>query len=77
MPEVSKKTSNIEASLTLAIDAKAKEMTKNGEDVVSFAAGETDFDTPDFIKQEAIDSINKGFTKYTPASGIIVNSALL
>lgn len=71
MPSVSKKTSGIEPSLTLAIDAKAKQMVANGEDVVSFAAGETDFDTPDFIKQEAIDSLNKGFTKYTPASGIL------
>jgi aspartate aminotransferase len=71
MPSVSKKTSGIEPSLTLAIDAKAKQMVANGEDIVSFAAGETDFDTPDFIKQEAIDSLNKGFTKYTPASGIL------
>ncbi len=71
MPDVSIKTSSIEASLTLAIDSKAKEMLKNGEDVISFAAGETDFDTPEFVKQEAIDSINKGFTKYTPSSGII------
>ncbi len=71
MPSVSKKTSGIEPSLTLAIDSKAKQMIADGEDVISFAAGETDFDTPDFIRQEAIDALNKGFTKYTPASGIL------
>jgi len=39
--------------------------------VVSFAAGEPDFDTPDFIKQAAIKAINEGFTKYTPSSGMM------
>ncbi|RKY04752.1 aspartate aminotransferase, partial [Candidatus Poribacteria bacterium] len=44
-------------------------MRKEGIDVISFGAGEPDFDTPQHIKQAAIEAINSGFTKYTPASG--------
>jgi aspartate aminotransferase len=58
-------------SATLAITAKAKEMKKNGIDVISFGAGEPDFDTPDFIKNACKKSIDAGFTKYTPSDGII------
>ncbi|WNG27477.1 pyridoxal phosphate-dependent aminotransferase [Cystobacter fuscus] len=60
----------IKPSPTLALNAKAKALAAQGVDVVSFAAGEPDFDTPDFIKQAAIDALNKGFTKYTPTAGI-------
>ncbi|MFH1850406.1 MAG: pyridoxal phosphate-dependent aminotransferase [archaeon] len=67
---LSTKLSQIEPSATLAITAKAKQMKKEGKDVVAFGAGEPDFDTPDNIKQAAIKAINDGFTKYTPASGI-------
>lgn len=56
-------------SATLAISAKAAAMRKEGIDVISFGAGEPDFDTPQHIKQAAIEAINSGFTKYTPASG--------
>lgn len=45
-------------------------MRREGIDVISFGAGEPDFDTPHHIKRAAIDAINSGFTKYTPASGI-------
>jgi aspartate aminotransferase len=45
-------------------------MKADGLDVVGFGAGEPDFDTPKHIKDAAIDALNKGFTKYTPASGI-------
>jgi len=58
-------------SSTLAITARAKELKAQGHDVVSFAAGEPDFDTPDFIKKAAIEAIQKGFTKYTPSSGTL------
>ena len=61
---------SIKPSATLALNAKAKALAAQGVDVVSFAAGEPDFDTPDFIKQAAIDALNKGFTKYTPTVGI-------
>src|SRR5437764_10247455 len=56
--------------LTLAIDAKAKQMKADGQDVVGFGAGEPDFDTPQHIKDAAIKALNEGFTKYTPSSGI-------
>ena len=58
-------------SLTLAIEAKAKRLKQEGIDIISFSAGEPDFDTPAFVKQAAIDALNKGFTKYTPASGTV------
>jgi len=60
----------INPSSTLAITSKAKKLKAEGKDVVSFAAGEPDFDTPDFIKDAAITAIKSGFTKYTPTTGI-------
>jgi aspartate aminotransferase len=60
----------IKPSMTLAIDAKAKELQKNGVDVVGFGAGEPDFDTPAHIKKAAVDALEAGFTKYTPVAGI-------
>ncbi len=66
---LSEKAKAISPSTTLAIDAKFKEMKAQGIDVVGFGAGEPDFDTPDFIKQAAIEAINSGKTKYTPAAG--------
>ena len=69
--ELSKKTMSISGSVTLTIDAKAKKMKKEGIDVVSFGAGEPDFDTPINIKEKAVEAVKKGFTKYTPSSGIL------
>lgn len=60
---------NISPSPTLAIDAEAKGMTACGLKVVSFGAGEPDFDTPDHIKEAAITAIRAGKTKYTPVTG--------
>ncbi|MCI9079762.1 MAG: pyridoxal phosphate-dependent aminotransferase [Lachnospiraceae bacterium] len=68
--ELSKKAAAVKPSSTLAITAKAKELKAQGKDVVGFGAGEPDFDTPEHICDAAIDAINSGFTKYTPASGI-------
>ena len=56
--------------MTLAIDAKAKELRANGVDVIGFGAGEPDFDTPDKIKQSGIDAIEQNATHYTPVGGI-------
>lgn len=67
--ELSKKFNSIAPSPTLAIDSKFKEMKAAGQDVVGFGAGEPDYDTPDHIKQAAINAILNGKTKYTPASG--------
>ncbi len=61
---------NISASPTLTIDAKAKEMASKGHKVISFGAGERDYDTPDHIKEAAIAAIRAGKTKYTPVTGI-------
>jgi aspartate aminotransferase len=61
---------NVSPSPTLAIDAKAKAMMAAGEDVCSFAAGEPDFDTPQFIKDAAIAALQAGKTKYAPTPGI-------
>jgi len=67
---LSERVRKINPSSTLAITTKAKKLKAEGKDVVSFAAGEPDFDTPDFIKDAAIEAIKAGFTKYTPTTGI-------
>jgi len=66
---ISDKVGKISPSSTLAIDTKFKQMKADGIDVVGFGTGEPDFDTPDYIKKAAIEAINEGKTKYTPASG--------
>jgi len=63
------RVAQLKPSPTLAITAKAQAMKKRGLDVVGFGAGEPDFDTPARIKAAGIRAIEKGFTKYTPASG--------
>ena len=68
---VSEKLSRIEPSITLAITALANQMKKEGKKVVSFSAGEPDFDTPVHIKQRAIQAIEEGQTRYTAASGML------
>ncbi|MDD5108933.1 MAG: pyridoxal phosphate-dependent aminotransferase [Candidatus Omnitrophica bacterium] len=67
---VAERLKKINPSSTLAITSKAKKLKSEGKDIVSFAAGEPDFDTPDFVKDAAIAAINSGFTKYTPTTGI-------
>jgi len=67
--ELSKRAKNISASLTLAISAKANKLKAAGEDVVSFGAGEPDFDTPEYICEAAREALEIGFTRYTSASG--------
>lgn len=69
--ELSRKAVQISASPTLAIDSKYKAMKADGIDVIGFGCGEPDFDTPDNIKTAAVNAINDGQTKYTPASGTL------
>lgn len=69
--QLSKKALAISPSLTLKITAMAKDMKARGLDVVGFGAGEPDFDTPQHIKDAAIEAIKIGMTKYTPASGTL------
>ena len=66
---ISQRAAGISESATLAVEAKAKRMKAQGLDVVSFGAGEPDFDTPDFIKDAAKQALDAGLTKYAPASG--------
>ncbi|NLV87829.1 MAG: pyridoxal phosphate-dependent aminotransferase, partial [Tissierellia bacterium] len=68
---LSKKGLGISPSVTLAITAKAKAMKDSGIDVISFGAGEPDFNTPENIQNEGIRAIKEGLTRYTPASGIL------
>ena len=70
MALISNRLSRFKPSLTVKITQKAREMREKGERVISLSSGEPDFDTPDHIKEFAIDSINKGFTKYTQVDGI-------
>lgn len=67
---VSSVIKNIETSASIAIRAKAVDLNKQGENVISFATGEPDFDTPENIKKAAKHAINIGFTKYTAVDGI-------
>jgi len=67
---LAERTKKINPSSTLAITSKAKKLKSEGKDIINFAAGEPDFDTPDFIKDAAIQAIKEGFTKYTPTTGI-------
>ena len=59
----------IKPSPTLAVTAKANQLRLEGVNVLNLAAGEPDFDTPEHIKQAAVDAINAGQTKYTPVGG--------
>ena len=68
--KISIRAASLTPSLTLAMDAKAKQMKAEGIDVVGFGAGEPDFATPRHITEAAIKALNDGFTKYTPSSGI-------
>lgn len=68
--ELSQRIQKIKPSQTLAITAKANELKAKGVDIISFGAGEPDFDTPDFVKEAAIKALKEGKTKYTAAAGI-------
>lgn len=65
-----KRIAQLQPSATLATETKAKALQAQGVDVISFSAGEPDFDTPEWVKEAAIRAIQEGFTKYTSPSGI-------
>ena len=69
MSILSSRARALKPSPTLAINAKAKSMQAQGIHVISFGAGEPDFDTPDNIKRAAVKAIEEGFTKYTAVGG--------
>ncbi|MFA5337787.1 MAG: pyridoxal phosphate-dependent aminotransferase [Candidatus Omnitrophota bacterium] len=66
---ISSRVKLLSSSSTLKITALTKKLKKEGKDVVNFAAGEPDFDTPSFIKEKAKLAIDQGSTKYTPSAG--------
>ena len=68
---ISEKCKGIHPSVTLAIDARAKQLRAMGLDVIGFGAGEPDFDTPRYIKSAARDALDAGMTKYTPVAGTV------
>lgn len=68
--KISQRAQAVPPSATIAVTSRAKAMKAEGIDVLGFAAGEPDFDTPQFIKDAAIEALKKGQTKYTPAAGI-------
>ncbi len=68
--KLSARANRIQPSATLAITAKEKALKAQGVDVVGFGAGEPDFDSPDYVKEAAVEAIKKGYTKYTPVGGI-------
>ena len=68
--KISQRAQAVPPSATMAVTTRAKEMKAQGIDVVGFAAGEPDFDTPDFIKDAAIAAMKAGKTGYTATSGI-------
>lgn len=69
--KISKRAQDVPASATIAVTSRAQELKAQGVDVVGFGAGAPDFDTPDYIKDAAIEALKGGKTKYTPAAGII------
>ncbi|MDR2947396.1 MAG: pyridoxal phosphate-dependent aminotransferase, partial [Candidatus Adiutrix sp.] len=71
MPQLAQRLDLITPSPTLALDAKAKAMKAAGQDIVNFGIGEPNFDTPEHIREAAAKAIRDGFTRYTPADGIV------
>ncbi len=70
LDSISSRIAKVSPSLTLAVTAQAKAMIAKGEEVYALAGGEPEVDTPDFIKEAAIQALREGKTKYTPAGGI-------
>jgi len=74
--KLSKRISSVVVSTTIAITARSKELQSQGVDVINFAAGEPDFDTPQFIKDAATAALQGGDTKYIPRSGAALRQAI-
>ncbi len=68
--KIAKRMEKLSPSVTMAITALGRELKAQGRDILSFSAGEPDFNTPEVIKQAAIDAIKDGHTKYTAVEGI-------
>jgi len=68
--QLSERVKAIKPSPTLAVTARAAELRAAGQDIIGLGAGEPDFDTPEPIKQAAIEALKQGYTRYTPVDGI-------
>lgn len=69
--QLSDRVNKLEASATLAMAAKARELRAEGKDIIGLSLGEPDFNTPDFIKEAAIQAVNDNYNSYTPVDGYI------
>ena len=74
--KLSDRISSVGASATIAVTTRAKQMQAEGVDIVSFGAGEPDFDTPQFIKDAAKAALDAGDTKYNPRSAEALKKAI-
>jgi len=68
---LSDRINNLPVSQTLAMAAKARELREQGKDIIGLSLGEPDFNTPDFIKEAAIQAINENYNSYTPVNGYL------
>ncbi|CAL2082894.1 pyridoxal phosphate-dependent aminotransferase [Tenacibaculum sp. 190524A02b] len=66
---LSNRINSLPVSQTLAMAAKARELKAEGKDIISLSLGEPDFNTPDFIKEAAVEAINQDYNSYTPVDG--------
>ena len=71
MNKLSTRINNLSESATLAMSRLSRELKQQGKDVISLSLGEPDFNTPDFIKNSAVQAINDNFSHYTPVPGIL------
>jgi len=71
MSLLSERIMNMSTSATLAMAAKARELKAEGKDIIGLSLGEPDFNTPDFIKEAAIQAINEDYNSYTPVDGYV------
>lgn len=69
MNQLSDRVTNLSTSATLAMAAKARELRAEGKDIIGLSLGEPDFNTPDFIKEAAVQAINDNYNSYTPVDG--------
>jgi aspartate aminotransferase len=71
MNKLSTRVTEMATSATLAMAAKARELRAEGKDIIGLSLGEPDFNTPDFIKDAAIQAINDNYNSYTPVDGYV------
>ncbi|MGB1231933.1 MAG: pyridoxal phosphate-dependent aminotransferase [Winogradskyella sp.] len=71
MNQLSDRVNNLSTSATLAMAAKARQLRAEGKDIIGLSLGEPDFNTPDFIKNAAIEAINQNYNSYTPVDGYV------